>query len=179
VRFIVRSDRVIETSGGLYAENRTQWLEKFRAVAGLREDVFYGTDASTLAANSGSTDKGMFSPKINAVFGPWARTELYLSYGQGFHSNDFRGAVSTVDALQTELNQQQGNNTTVAQGKTPLLTKAEGYEIGLARRRFRRHRGRPFEPAHRRRAQRRLCAPAVAVLRRRFGFHLRALYRRR
>ena len=131
VRFTVRSDRVIETSGGLYAENRTQWLEKFRTVAGLREDLFYGTDRSTLAANSGSTAKGMFSPKINAIFGPWAKTELYLSYGQGFHSNDFRGAVTTVDALQTELNQLQGNNTVVPQTKTPLLTKAEGYEIGL------------------------------------------------
>jgi outer membrane receptor protein involved in Fe transport len=68
----------------------------------------------------------MFSPKANAIFGPWQKTELYLSYGQGFHSNDLRGALSTVDALNTET-----SGTIVGQAKTPLLTKAEGYEIGV------------------------------------------------
>ena len=131
VRFTVRDDHVIESSGGLYIENRTQWLEKLRTVAGLRGDLFYGSDTSTLAANSGTATKAFVSPKINATFGPWQKTELYISYGQGFHSNDFRGVVSTVDALSTKINQQQGDNTIVPQSKTPFLTKAEGYEIGL------------------------------------------------
>ncbi len=131
--FVVRNDRILETSGGFYAENRTQWIDWFRTVAGAREDIFYGSDSSTpIAENSGTTAKGMISPKLNATFGPWQKTELYLSYGQGFHSNDLRGAVTTVDALSTELNQQAGvNPATVPQGKTPLLTKAEGYEIGI------------------------------------------------
>ena len=131
-RFAVRNDRILETSGGLYAENCTQWIDWLGTVAGAREDIFYGSDASApIAANSGTTAKGMFSPKANATFGPWQKTELYLSYGQGFHSNDLRGAVSTVDALNTELNQQAGSNTVVPQTKTPLLTTAEGYEIGI------------------------------------------------
>jgi outer membrane receptor protein involved in Fe transport len=121
----VRDDKVDEVSGGLYGESRVQWLDKFRTVAGLREDVFYGTDRSTLAANSGTTGKGLFSPKVNAILGPWANTELFMSYGQGFHSNDLRGAVSTVDSLQSIL-----SNKVVAQPKTPLLTRAEGYEAG-------------------------------------------------
>ncbi|HEX3970346.1 MAG TPA: TonB-dependent receptor [Stellaceae bacterium] len=131
--FTVRNDRILETSGGLYAENRTRWIDWFRTVAGAREDIFYGSDASApIAENSGTTAKGMFSPKANATFGPWQKTELYLSYGQGFHSNDLRGAVATVDALDTELNQQAGvTPATVPQGKTPLLTKAEGYEVGI------------------------------------------------
>jgi outer membrane receptor protein involved in Fe transport len=131
--FVVRSDRTLETSDGFYAENRTQWIDWFRTVAGAREDIFYGSDTSApIAENSGTTAKGMFSPKLNATFGPWQKTELYLSYGQGFHSNDLRGAVTTVDALGTELNQQAGvTPATVPQGKTPLLTKAEGYEIGI------------------------------------------------
>ncbi|MEJ0069398.1 MAG: TonB-dependent receptor plug domain-containing protein [Pseudomonadota bacterium] len=130
-RFVVRDDHVIESSGGVYVENRTQWYDKVRTIAGLREDLFYGSDASSLAANSGATAKGITSPKGSLVFGPWQQTELYLSAGQGFHSNDVRGALTTVDALQTLLNRQQGSSATAVQGKTPLLTKATGYEIGL------------------------------------------------
>lgn len=126
-RFAVRNDRVLETSGGFYAENRTQWLDWFRTVAGAREDIFYGSDNSApIALNSGTTAKGMFSPKANAIFGPWRKSEVYLSYGQGFHSNDLRGALSSVDALDTET-----SGAVVNQAKTPLLTKAEGYEIGV------------------------------------------------
>ena len=65
------------------------------------------------------------------IFGPWQDTEYYLSVGQGFHSNDLRGALTNVDALATEINFMQGNPTVVAQGKTPLLTKATGYEAGM------------------------------------------------
>jgi hypothetical protein len=131
VRFVVRDDHVIEASGGFYVENRTRWLDKVRTVAGLREDVFYGSDTSSLAANSGVTSKGEFSPKASLILGPWAKTEFYASGGQGFHSNDVRGAVTTVDAFQTLINQQAGNNILVRQGKTPFLTKATGYEVGV------------------------------------------------
>jgi len=122
----VRDDRVLESSGGVYVENRMQWLDQFRTIVGLREDLYYGSDSSGLAANSGSTAKGLLSPKATAILGPWRQTELYLSYGQGFHSNDLRGALTTVDALQSKL-----TGTTVPQAKTPFLTKAEGYEIGV------------------------------------------------
>ncbi len=127
----VRSDHVIEASAGLYAENRIRWSEKLRTVAGLRDDVYYGSDSSTLAANSGTIARAITSPKGSVVFGPWAATEYYVSAGQGFHSNDLRGAVSRADAFQTELNFQQGDFTVVPQQRTPLLTRATGYEIGL------------------------------------------------
>jgi hypothetical protein len=125
----VRDDDVIESNVGFYVENRTQWFGEFRTVAGLRQDIYYGSDVSSLAANSGSTSKGMLSPKANAIFGPWRQTELYLSYGQGFHSNDLRGALTTVNALQTEL-----GGVVVPQAKTPFLTKAVGSRWACARR---------------------------------------------
>ena len=131
VRFTVRDDHVIESSGGLFIENRVQWLDKFRTVTGLREDLYYGSDESTLQANSGKIVQAITSPKGNLIFGPWQQTEYYLSVGQGFHSNDLRGALTNVDALQTEINFQQGNPTVVPQVKTPLLTKATGYEVGV------------------------------------------------
>ncbi|MBV9829717.1 MAG: TonB-dependent receptor [Alphaproteobacteria bacterium] len=130
-RFTVRDDHVIESSAGLYVENRTKWLDKLRTITGLREDLYYGSDSSSLAANSGSLVRQITSPKGTVVVGPWYDTEFYSSVGQGFHSNDLRGAVTSVDALATELNQQQGNNTIVSQSKTPLLTRATGYEVGL------------------------------------------------
>jgi TonB dependent receptor len=131
VRFTVRDDHVIESSGGVYVENRVQWADKFRTMTGLREDLYYGSDESTLQANSGKTVQAITSPKGNLIFGPWQNTEYYLSVGQGFHSNDLRGTLTNVVALATEINFQQGNSTVVTQGKTPLLTKATGYEVGL------------------------------------------------
>ena len=130
-RFTVRDDHVFESSVGFYVENRTKWRDWLRTVAGLREDVFYGLDNSSIAANSGSKASHMTSPKGSLILAPWRDTEWYASVGQGFHSNDFRGAVSTVDALATEINQMNGNNTLVAQTKTPFLTKATGYETGV------------------------------------------------
>jgi hypothetical protein len=131
VRFTVRDDHVIESTAGIYLENRVQWLDKFRTVTGLREDLYYGSDESTLQANSGKIVQAVTSPKGNLIFGPWQNTEYYLSVGQGFHSNDLRGALTNVDALATEINVQQGNPTVVPQVKTPLLTKATGYEVGV------------------------------------------------
>ena len=96
-----------------------------------RSDLYYGSDASTLAANSGTIVQAITSPKGNFIFGPWQQTEYYFSVGQGFHSNDLRGALSSVDALATEINFQQGNPTVVTQEKTLLLTKALGYEFGV------------------------------------------------
>jgi outer membrane receptor protein involved in Fe transport len=131
VRFTVRDDHVIESTAGIYLENRVQWLDKFRTVTGLREDLYYGSDESTFQTNSGTIVQAITSPKGNLIFGPWDQTEYYLSVGQGFHSNDLRGALTTVNALQTEINQMQGNPTIVPQVKTPLLTKATGYEVGI------------------------------------------------
>jgi hypothetical protein len=132
VRFTVRNDHVIESSAGVYIENRVQWADKFRTMTGLREDLYYGSDQSApLKSNSGTIVQGITSPKGNLIFGPWNDTEYYLSVGQGFHSNDLRGALTNVDALATEINFMQGNPTIVTQGKTPLLTKATGYEVGI------------------------------------------------
>jgi hypothetical protein len=131
VRFTVRDDHVIESSAGVYIENRVQWLDKFRTMTGIREDLYYGSDESTLQANSGKIVQAITSPKGNLIFGPWQNTEYYLSVGQGFHSNDLRGTLTNVDALATEINFMQGNPNVVTQGKTPLLTKATGYEAGM------------------------------------------------
>src|SRR5580692_5997133 len=67
-----------------------------------REDLYYGSDESTLQANSGKIVQAITSPKGNLIFGPWQDTEYYLSVGQGFHSNDLRGTLTNVDARSEE-----------------------------------------------------------------------------
>ncbi len=94
---ITRQDHIIETSAGVYVENTTHWFEKFRTVVGIREDYYRFNVASNIGLNSGITSEQRSSPKLNLVFGPWAKTEYYLNLGQGFHSNDARGTTISVD----------------------------------------------------------------------------------
>ena len=54
------------------------------------------------ARNSGDASRSLASPKLNLALGPWARTELYGSFGGGFHSNDARGATITIDPVTGE-----------------------------------------------------------------------------
>ena len=91
-----REDRVREASAGVYVENITQWLEKLRTVAGLRYDAFHFDVASNIAQNSGKKRDHLASPKLSFIFGPWAQTEYFINYGEGFHSNDARGTTATL-----------------------------------------------------------------------------------
>jgi hypothetical protein len=83
----VREDRVNEGSAGLYWENTAYWTPHLRSIAGLRYDAYRfdvsGADASAHKA----------SPKLSLIFGPWSKTEYFINYGMGFHSNDARGVT--------------------------------------------------------------------------------------
>ncbi len=93
----VRTDQIRLVTGGLYAESLVHWSDKIRPRLGLRAD-FYNADVdSDLAANSGSANDVLLSPKLGLALGPWKQTELYLNAGYGFHSNDARGATIRVD----------------------------------------------------------------------------------
>ncbi|MBZ0295283.1 MAG: TonB-dependent receptor [Anaerolineae bacterium] len=92
-----RVDDVWEASLSPYVENKVQWMDKFRTVFGLRMDYYYFDVDSDLSANSGTRDDAIVSPKGSLVFGPWAKTEYYLSAGLGFHSNAGRGVTQHVD----------------------------------------------------------------------------------
>jgi hydrogenase/urease accessory protein HupE len=94
-----RADDVLQTSAGAFWENKIQWAEKVRSTVGLRGDVYRYDVDSTLTANSDERYDGIASPKMSLVFGPWAKTEVYVQGGLGFHSNDGRGATTTVDPI--------------------------------------------------------------------------------
>jgi hypothetical protein len=87
-------DRVEEASLGVFGDDRIQWTPWMRTELGLRADVYgLDVDSTTDAANSGSKFAAIVSPKGAIVFGPWAKTELYVDAGTGFHSNDARGVT--------------------------------------------------------------------------------------
>jgi outer membrane receptor protein involved in Fe transport len=94
--------------------------DRVRATAGLRGDVYrFRVDAGD-PRNSGVDVAGRLSPKGGLVLGPWAKTELYVNAGLGFHSNDARGATITVDPATGRP----------ADRVTPLA-RARGAEVGL------------------------------------------------
>ncbi|MDP9108827.1 MAG: TonB-dependent receptor, partial [Pseudomonadota bacterium] len=67
-----REDHVTESSIGLFVENSTRWTDKFRTIAGLREDAFrVDLNSHQTPANSGSAHANKLSPKLNLIFGPW------------------------------------------------------------------------------------------------------------
>ena len=115
-----RADNIIERSVGVYAENKTQWTDKFRTVAGLRADHFSFRVASDNPNNSGNTSDTKVSPKVNLIFGPWSKTEFYASAGYGFHSNDARGTTITQDP-----------KTGLAADKVQPLVRSKGVELGV------------------------------------------------
>ena len=115
-----RRDHITETSIGLWFDNATRWTPRFRTVAGLRADSFRFDVSSDRSENSGSRSASIVSPKLNLIFGPWAKTELYVNLGSGFHSNDARGTVIAVSP-------ETGDPV---QRVTPLA-RSKGLELGV------------------------------------------------
>ncbi|MGE0158205.1 MAG: TonB-dependent receptor [Gemmatimonadales bacterium] len=93
----IRNDEFTQWSGGAYAELKSPWSDVFRTTLGLRADAYAFDVTSDLAANTGTSGDQIVSPKLSLAFGPFAGTELYVSGGLGFHSNDARGTVTTID----------------------------------------------------------------------------------
>jgi outer membrane receptor protein involved in Fe transport len=114
-----RLDRVKEASGGLYFENKVKWNGWFRSSVGARYDAYHFDVASSIDANSGRVSAHITSPKASLIFGPWAKTELFVNYGQGFHSNDARGVTSTISP----------SDGSAIERAVPLV-KTRGEEVG-------------------------------------------------
>ena len=114
-----RDDRVRQTSFGLYAENAVSWRPWLRSVLGLMADECRWSVDSDQPLNSGRSTDSLVSPKASLVFGPWAKTEYFVNWGRGFHSNDARGTLTRVDP-------RTGTPVSVVPG----LVRSTGYELG-------------------------------------------------
>ncbi|MBZ9612771.1 TonB-dependent receptor [Rheinheimera maricola] len=116
----VRSDIVQQGSAALYSQSTVQLDSNWNAHFGLRYDYFNVDIQSDTPVNSGSATDGIASLKggLSYQFAPnW---QAYLNAGQGFHSNDARGATTVIDP-------QSGESV----DPVDLLVRTNGAELGL------------------------------------------------
>ena len=114
----VRQDRVNEYSAALWGE-ATRAFGPVRVTAGARLDDIGGHVRSNDPRNSGSANAALVSPKLTVAWRVAPTLELYADAGQGFHSNDFRGATETIVPGTNDPGQ-----------KVPVLSASQGAEIG-------------------------------------------------
>jgi outer membrane receptor protein involved in Fe transport len=107
------SDRVHLSSVGVFAQAGTQWLPWFRSVVGLRVDDVH---EHVSGSNAGSDGQSLFQPKGSLIFTPTDTTELYVSAGRGFHTDDARG----VNLARV-----------IGQSGAPLIASTTGQEVGV------------------------------------------------
>jgi hypothetical protein len=86
-----------ERTAGPFVEDRITWTPWLRTIVGLRGDFYWMDVHNVTGGPSASVRSALPSPKGSLVISPWARTELYLNGGYGFHSNDARGVVALVN----------------------------------------------------------------------------------
>lgn len=85
-----------ELNTGIYLDETLQLNEKFSINTGLRLDNFSISYLDKLNNNSISKkNTSIASPKLNFYYHPNERTNIYLTTGKGFHSNDTRVVVQT------------------------------------------------------------------------------------
>ena len=122
-----RDDRVRQQSYGLYWENGIEWHERLRSVAGVRADRYRFDVAADLPGNSGKVQDSLVSPKLSLIAGPWTKTETFVNWGRGFHSNDARGTVTRFDPGCLRANPLDDCAVT----PVPGLVRSTGYEVGV------------------------------------------------
>ncbi len=116
----VREDAVEETSGGLFGQTSFAISDAFNTHIGLRYDFYHVNVDSNLSSNSGTADEGKPSLKAGATYLFNENLEGFINAGQGFHSNDARGATLRIDPASLE-----------PADTVELIVPSTGAEIGL------------------------------------------------
>ena len=116
----LREDEAQQLSLGSFANLQFSLTDRLKASVGLRLD-FYDFEVDALRAqNSGSKNESLWQPKVNIAYGVNENLELYANYGEGFHSNDARAAINTIDPA-------TGNPSDTLD----ILVQGEGSELGF------------------------------------------------
>ncbi len=109
---LLKRAEVRETSAGLYASVHSQWTDWLATIMGARYDHFDVDVDDKKDQDSGVESDSLLTPKLSLRLGPFSKTEFFINYGQGFHSNDVRGVVKDSEV--------------------PLLAPSMGYEVGVS-----------------------------------------------
>ncbi len=116
----VREDEAEEFSVGVFGELQFHLSEALRASLGVRYDYYDGDVDALRPQNSGSDDDSLWQPNLGLAYRLNENLELYANYGHGFHSNDIRAAMTTIDP-------NTGNPTE----SLDVLVEGKGSEIGF------------------------------------------------
>lgn len=116
----VREDSLEQGSVGLYYELAWRFADNWRAVLGLRGGFYWFDVDADNPANAGDDSDEIYSPKASLIYAFSETTEAYLSAGYGFHSNDARGVVQTVDPVSGD-----------AVAPVDPLVESKGAEVGF------------------------------------------------
>lgn len=116
----VREDSVEEASTGIFAQSTLSVTDKFSTHIGGRYDYFSVDVNSNINENSGDASQGKFSLKAGATYLFSERFEGFINAGQGFHSNDARGATLRIDPVTREPAE-----------AVELIVPSKGAEIGV------------------------------------------------
>ena len=105
---------ILQASYAPFVKAEVQATSWMRLAGGLRAETFtfdVRNRCETCAEQpAGRTSSSIVLPKMNLILGPWASTEFFANYGEGYHSNDARSAVTP--------------------GSSPLA-RAQSYEVGV------------------------------------------------
>jgi outer membrane receptor protein involved in Fe transport len=148
------SDIIDETNLNIWIQQEFTFSPSFKIITGLRHDLFtfskddMVTDSFDPASNglphaSGIAQQSVISPKMNFIYS-MRNLDIFLNFGQGFHSNDARDVVigkrvaelskyyenSGFDNLQID-SALRVRNFDPGMRLTGSLPKATGYELGF------------------------------------------------
>ena len=116
----IREDEAEELSIGSFAEAQFSLSDQLRATLGLRLD-YYDFEVDALrAGNSGGDSDSLLQPNLGLAYRWNENLEFYANYGHGFHSNDVRAAVNTIDPVSGDPSDTQD-----------VLVEGKGSEIGF------------------------------------------------
>jgi hypothetical protein len=89
---------ILEASYAPFVKAEVQPTSWMRVAGGLRAETFtfdVRNRCDTCAEQpAGRKSSGIVLPKLNLILGPWAATEFFANYGEGYHSNDARSSVA-------------------------------------------------------------------------------------
>jgi len=111
---ITTDSDILEASYAPFVKAEVQPTPWMRLAGGVRGETFtfdVRNRCPTCAEEpAGRKQSGVVLPKMNLILGPWASTEFFANFGEGYHSNDARSVV--------------------AQASSPIA-RAKSYEVGV------------------------------------------------
>lgn len=116
----IRIDEVDEASISLFFQSEMELSEEVRAHVGVRYDYLAADVNSHITANSGDAADALTNLKAGLSYNINSHLETYVNFGQGFHSNDARGATIAIDPVSGETAM-----------PVDLLSRSQGAEVGV------------------------------------------------